>query len=105
MKYIEWDRLLQAGAVEQDAPIQVKGILLVAENPCFSWEDNFSQYGNDNCLLYPAVYNGGRVFVVEENWQSGNGYSATGTNQKIIGLKAGVRLLIDKGAVDLLYQD
>lgn len=104
MKYERWKTLQKKDNIGQGPCESVRGILFVGDSPCFRWQDDHGPYGYNYCEMFPAFYNGGRGFVIEENWQATGNYSDYGTDQYFIGLKAGLKILIDNDAVDILYE-
>jgi len=103
MKYELQKFLAQRGSVEQMEDEPVEGTLLVGDKILFRWNDNQSSYGYDRCTISPAFINGERCWVVEEVWESANGYNASGYEERIIDYKDGLNLLIDLDAFEQLF--
>jgi len=84
------------GAIEGQEPEPVES-LLVSTEPIASWMANHISYGHDDCSLWPAWHSGKRVWLLREVWSAARGYSAWGTQDTVLGLEQGIKLLIERG--------
>lgn len=107
MKFVEKFDLKCRGAVEQEGPREVDGSLLIGERAIGQWEDHgrAASYGHDDVAIFPAVYNGEKVFVVVKDWRPAKGYSAFGVDESIVSLDAGIKLMIEHGIYNGHFQD
>lgn len=79
-----------------DTPVE-GGILLVGATPALTYGDNQSPYGEDQVSLYPAIWQGARAWLRRAVWYPAAGYSASGTEESILGFEEGCRILIERG--------
>ena len=97
--YIEHTVILNRGAVDDAAPSDIEGTLLVGTEPVLTYEIN-SSYGYDIISIYPAVRDGIRSFLKRAIWQPAYGYSAQGTQDEILNIDEGVRLFLEQGVFE-----
>jgi len=105
MLFQEWETLACRGPVDPLPDREVDGTLLVGEKPIGEWPANHSDCGRDNVEVFPAYHNGGKAFVVREEWQPDydRGYNAQGTDEYILSFEDGVKLLLEHGAYEHLF--
>ena len=82
-------------AVDEGPDIEVKGLLLVSKIYVLKYWANQSSTGCDCVYVYPAIHNGKKKFVLRSIWCPVEGYSASGTQETIISLNAGIKLLVE----------
>jgi hypothetical protein len=83
------------------SPEEVKGLLLVGEEPTAVWKTGHSRYGYDQCSLIPAIHNGARVWVLRRCWFAADGCGACGVSEEILPFEVGKEILAGKGIYDI----
>ena len=90
------------GAIEGLEPEPIDS-LLVSPTPVAMWVANRISYGHDDCSLFAAWRSGDRAWLLREVWSPARGYSAWGTQDTILGLEAGIRILVECGRLDSIF--
>jgi hypothetical protein len=105
MLFKEKDFLLCRGAVNQNEPERIEN-LLIGERAIGKWDDRSRSpgYGWDYVKMYPAYYKGEKTFVEERIWCPAEGYSASGTEERVISFEEGVKILLKKGAYEHIWK-
>ena len=102
MRFEEKVTLARRSNIEQMASEEVDG-LLVGEKVIHCWEEGNSQYGYDSCSIRPAFTKGQKGWLVTKDWVAAPKYSADGTVDRVLTFEEGVRMLLDKGAFEHIF--
>jgi hypothetical protein len=98
VQYIEKKTLARRGPIDPLPPIDVKGTLLVGEQPVLDYEEGHINTGCDHVEIFPAFYNGKRAWLRRATWNPAWGYTASGTWEDILSFEEGVMLFLEHGA-------
>jgi hypothetical protein len=85
------EALSQMGALEPEADIPVEG-LQMSDTAVVTYNRPMNEYGSWDCELFPATQNGNECYLLRETWVAKPGYSAHGSNERILSKEQGEKL-------------
>jgi len=83
---------------------EVDGSLLVGQKKIFGYDEDNSNYGWNDCQIFPAFYKGDKAFLIRKIWRPISPYEGHGCHEEIVSFLKGATLLIEKGAYEHLFK-
>jgi hypothetical protein len=83
--------LANRGPVSPEPDTEIEDLYI--SDCVLEWNEEPGPYGGDMYYLFPAIHHGKKCYLLRAVWSAAYGYSASGTEETVISISEGLKLI------------